>query len=95
MFDNPLLAINVVICALIIIRLMTFRRGNKKHNPTRAYLSYFLAVACFVVIVRIVFKQYVYIDWAETVLNLVLCIAIYSAKGNISELFKTRRRGVK
>ncbi|WP_140918196.1 phage holin family protein [Limnobaculum xujianqingii] len=92
---SPLLTLNVVICLLIIIRLATFRRRGKSHNQTQSYLSYFLIVACFVVIVRIVFKQYVYIDWAETLLNSVLCIAIYAARGNVSELFKTRRRGVK
>ncbi|WP_140920797.1 phage holin family protein [Limnobaculum xujianqingii] len=89
MISSPfLLALNAVICTLIIARLFTYRRKGAQHRPAGSWSAYVLMVACFAVVVRIIFGQYIYVDWAETLLNITLCIAIFSARGNVMHIFR-------
>ncbi|EGH2839144.1 phage holin family protein [Salmonella enterica] len=45
--------INVIACALIILRLITFTRNRRRHKPTMSTLAWLLAVSCCMVIVSL------------------------------------------
>lgn len=86
--NKLLLFANAVICILIFARLFTYRRGTAQHCRLGACLAYVLMVTCATVALRIAFGQYAAADWAETLINLTLCVGVYAARGNVKKLFK-------
>lgn len=81
-----LLNLNAIVCFLIVIRLMTYRRGNSRHRPVAAWFAYALIVACAAVFLRIVTGSYHKADWAETLINVIMCASLFAAKGNVMRL---------
>jgi hypothetical protein len=81
-----LLNLNAIVCFLIVIRLMTYRRGNSRHRPVAAWFAYVLIVACAAVFLRIVTGSYHKADWAETLINVIMCASLFAAKGNVMRL---------
>ncbi|WP_447886338.1 phage holin family protein [Serratia fonticola] len=81
--------VNAVICALIAVRLLTFKRNGATHRYWGGFLAYALIVATASVSIRVFMGQYsTTTDISELVINIVLCIAVFSAKGNVVQLVK-------
>lgn len=87
-----LLNINAIVCFLIVIRLLTFRRGKSRHRPVAAWFAYVLIVACAAVFLRIVTGSYHKADWAETLINVVMCASLFAAKGNVMHLIGGKQK---
>ncbi|KAA5937618.1 phage holin family protein [Pantoea sp. Bo_2] len=79
---------NAIICAITSMRLLTFRRGKAKHNRLMGWLAWLLAVATASVTIRVLTGEYFYTDWTEVLINLLLCMAIWRARGNVGHLVK-------
>lgn len=91
---DPETLTNAVACTVIAIRLLTFQRDGGGYVRWAAYLAYFLILATGSVAIRIVLGSYEgTTDPAELFINLVLCVTVLRAKGNIVQLFKVRRGG--
>ncbi|MBY8609933.1 hypothetical protein BLA18110_00156 [Burkholderia lata] len=79
--------IYAVLCALLALRLVTFRRGGGAHRPLASCLAYALAVAAGAAPIRAAFGTLPPVGIADTVLVGVLCLAVYGVRGNVVELF--------
>ncbi|WP_029987501.1 MULTISPECIES: phage holin family protein [unclassified Serratia (in: enterobacteria)] len=82
---------NGLSCGLMCTRMLTYRRNGAKFNRSASLLAYLLIIASGTVAIRIAFSEYRIIDPAETLLNLVLCMAVFRARGNVSQLFYGER----
>lgn len=85
-----LLNVNAIVCFLIAVRLFTFRRGEKQHNWVGSVFACILIVACFAIAIRIITGEYHKADWAETAINITLCISLYRSRGNVMHIFRKR-----
>jgi hypothetical protein len=87
-FECLLLNVNALICAITAVCLMTYRRGKSRHNKLMGWLAWLLTVASGAVSIRVLIGEYFYTDWTEVLINLLLCVAICRARGNIGHLIK-------
>lgn len=90
-YETLLLNANAVICAVTAIRLMTFRRGNASHNRLMGWLAWLLTVSAGSVTIRVLTGDYNYTDWTEVLINLLLCVAVCRARGNVGQLLRGRQ----
>lgn len=87
-FETFLLNANAIICAITALRLLTFRRGKAQHNRLMGWLSWLLVVSTASVTIRVLTGEYFYTDWTEVLINLLLCVAVCRARGNVGHLIK-------
>lgn len=77
-----------VLCALIALRLLLYKRDGAAHRPWASRLAYGLVVLTGAVTIGVLFGRY---DWAMAAQNgimAVLCIAVFAVRGNVVELFR-------
>jgi len=86
MWDTILLNVNAVVCMLIALRLMFFRRNGCRFRRLMAAIAYTIILASGYIAFSIWLGLYSYVDPAEVVLNIAICIAIWRADGNIARL---------
>lgn len=87
-FEQYLLNANAIICAITSLRLLTFRRGKSPHNRFIAFVAWLLTVVYASVTIRVLTGEYFYTDWTEVLINLLLCVAVCRARGNVGHLLK-------
>lgn len=85
-----LLVINAASCAISAITLGTFQRHGARYNFFGALLALVLIIACGTISILITVGFYTYADPAETVVNVVLCIAVVQARGNAMKILKPK-----
>ncbi|ERK10877.1 hypothetical protein L580_0736 [Serratia fonticola AU-P3(3)] len=78
---------NGLSCGLMSARMLLYRRKGAKYNRPASLLAYLLIAASGTVAIRIAFGEYTIVDPAETLLNVVLCVAMFRARGNVAQLF--------
>lgn len=77
-----------LLCALVCVRLLLFRRAGGQHRPRVAWLAYLLIVAAGSVPLRLLFGQPVPLDVSGFLAVLVLAAALVAARGNVADLFR-------
>lgn len=85
---KTLFVFQAILCALIAIRLLFFRRDGATHRPWAARLAYCLIVMTGAVAIGVLFDRYEWAMLAQNGITAVLCIAIYAVRGNVVELFR-------
>lgn len=85
-WQTLILNINAVACILISIRLMFFRKRSLRRRRLMEFLAYGLILAPAFTAFRIWHGDYVQVDYGELVFNLVVCIAVWRARGNIARI---------
>ena len=98
---TTMLLINALLCTAICLRLIFFRREGGTHRPLASLLAYVLTVASGVLATSILLLLLlpktvpssaslvmVCMNYAQPILNLVLCVAIFATRGNMVELFR-------
>ncbi|NYA15742.1 phage holin family protein [Serratia fonticola] len=89
---DPETLINAVICTLIFLRLFSFRRNGAKFVPWASVLAVILMIVSGSITIRIALGAYEgTTDPSELVLNTIICILVWRAKGNVVQLFKVDR----
>lgn len=83
-----LLFINFCACAVIAIRLLTYQRNGARYSKPAAVFAYLLIASSGTIAIRIAFGEYVNADPVEVFLNVVLCVATLTARGNVKAFFK-------
>ncbi|CAH6661265.1 phage holin family protein [Pseudocitrobacter vendiensis] len=81
-----LLQLNAVACIMISLRLMFFRKRSMRRRRLMELLAYGLILAPAYTAFRIWHGDYAQLDYGELIINVVLCIAIWRARGNISRI---------
>ncbi|MDA5480859.1 phage holin family protein [Yersinia intermedia] len=86
---DPETLLNAAVCAVIALRLFLFRRDGGEYVRWGAYLAYGLILAAGSVTIRTLMGAYEgTTDPAELFINVVLCIQVIRAKGNVVQMFK-------
>lgn len=83
-----LLIVNAIACAVSATTLGTFQRKGAKHKFVGGLLALVLIIACGSVTILILTGQYTAANPSETVINVMLCIFVVSARGNVMRVFK-------
>lgn len=83
-----LLIVNAVVCTISAFTLGTFQRRGARHNLAGALLALVLIIACGTITIMILTGHYKVADPAETIVNVVLCIAVVQARGNAMKIFR-------
>ncbi|WP_066738168.1 phage holin family protein [Cupriavidus sp. D384] len=77
-----------LLCALIAVRLLLFRRAGGVHRPWAARLAYGLIVLTGTGAIGGLCGRYEWALLAQNGITAVLCLAIYAVRGNVVELFR-------
>lgn len=76
-----LLNLNAIVCFIIAIRSLAWRVFNRSTNLRQSFLMYFLVISCATISIRTLTGGYLYADWAESIINTILCfICIFKPK---------------
>lgn len=88
--DSFLLSLNAVICALIVLRLITFERQAFEygHNWFFSIVAYLFILSNAALVIRVLTGDLTYVDWTSVTNNFFLCIALLLFKGNIRPFLK-------
>ncbi|OKB66830.1 hypothetical protein BHU62_09305 [Serratia marcescens] len=90
LFNDYLVMLDTISCFLIVLRLLTFSKSGKRHRPVAAWFAWLLIVACGSVVIRSLTGLHARGNWGETLINVALCLAVLSARGNVMRLTLTR-----
>lgn len=84
-----LLMVNAIACAVSATTLGTFQRPKgSAHRFLGGVLALVLIIACGSVTIQILTGQYTSANPSETVINVMLCVCVISARGNVMRVFK-------
>lgn len=91
MTQTVLLYANAMFCAATFLRLLTFRRAGSRFRWGMSLLAYALMVASGSVALSVFLGVYeIPVEWTEVLFNGVVCVAAFTAKGNVSCLFRPK-----
>lgn len=72
---------NAIVCLLIMVRLMFFRKEGKRHRLSVAVLAYPVILAAGFNAFNILLGHYVQVNLGDLLLNSVICMAVWLARG--------------
>ncbi|PPE61927.1 hypothetical protein F157LOC_00761 [Pectobacterium brasiliense] len=82
--------VNVIICAVIVVLLMFYRKNGARHRPLISWLAYLLVLVYASVPFRYLFGYYD-AGWLVVIANMFICAAILRARGNVARLIDVLR----
>ncbi|WP_072017583.1 phage holin family protein [Erwinia typographi] len=82
-FQLFLLNANAIICAFISVKVFLWRLKHRPNNLMNACITYFVIISCAAIAIRTLTGEYMYADWAETVINFSLFIISLVKSGNL------------
>lgn len=85
-----LMMLDAVLCALIALRLLAYRKQAGNHRPFAGALAYLMIVAAAAVPLLLLFGQEA--GLSRLVLDSILCAALFASHGNVIELFRCSDR---
>jgi hypothetical protein len=83
--------VNAVICAVIVVVLMFYRREGAKHRPVISLMAYFTVLVYASVPFRYLFGLYHESHWFVVLANILICAAVLWARGNVARIFDVLR----
>lgn len=84
-----MIVLDALVCALICLRVLFFRRGGSAHRPLAGALAYIIVIAAGAVPLRALMGDLPAPSLPDVVLHLVFGLALFAARGNVVELFRT------
>lgn len=89
--NDPLVITNVIVSSAIALRLMVFHKPGAQHQWWASWLAYLIVLAYASIPFRFFFDHYANTSWASVLINLIICAAVFKAKGNIAVLLNVLR----
>jgi uncharacterized membrane protein YoaK (UPF0700 family) len=83
--------VNAVICAVIVIALMFYRREGAKYRPVISLLAYFTVLVYASIPFRFLFGLYESSHWLVVLANILICGAVLWCRGNVARLVDALR----
>lgn len=80
---------NVLLCLSIVWRLFTFQRKGARHRLAGGVIAMLMMVFYMWPPIQFVLGRVAIVDWASVGINCIVFIAIYRARGNVMQLFKS------
>lgn len=86
--QHILLSLNAIVCAVIVIRLITFERRNFQFSYSWFFstIVYLLVISNATIVIRTLTGDMAHLDWTCLMNNLLLCVALIMLRGNIRAL---------
>lgn len=84
-----IITFNAVVCGLICLRVIFYRRRGSTHRPIASAIAYFVVLASGTVTLRAMLGNLPEPSLPDTALHLVLCLAVFATGGNVSAIFAT------
>lgn len=81
--------VDVIVCALIFLRIVFFNRAGATHRPLAALLAYVIALAAGCEALMLVLWLVPPPAPGSVVLHAVLLLALIASRGNVLHLFRT------
>ncbi|WAH53119.1 phage holin family protein [Pseudescherichia vulneris] len=83
--------INILVAGMIIAKIVFTCVAPSMHHPAYSWVTWALAVACSALIVWILQGHLRLVELAQTIINALFCIALFSADGDVAFLIKGKR----
>lgn len=80
---------NVLLCLSIVWRLFTFQRKGARHRLAGGVVAMLLMVFYMWTPFQFVLGRVAIVDWATIGINCIVFIAVFRARGNVMQLFKS------
>ncbi|WP_033576146.1 phage holin family protein [Dickeya chrysanthemi] len=90
MANEPITMINIVVCAVVALRLMFFRKAGAQHCAWASWLAYGLVLAYGFIPISWVFGQYRDTTPITLIANIVIAALVLRARGNAAKLLSRR-----
>ena len=84
--SDPSALINAVLCTVIVMALMLYRRQDYRHRPFVSFLAYIYVIVYANVPFRYVFGLYQESHWLVVIGNLIICIVVLYFRGNLARI---------
>ena len=84
--SDPSATVNAVICAVIVVFLMFYQREGARHRPLISLVAYFSVLVSASVPFRYLFGLYHESHWFVVLVNVLICAAVISVRGNVARL---------
>ncbi|RTY53653.1 phage holin family protein [Pantoea sp. YU22] len=87
---NLLAHVEALACLMVIIRILTARRADKKHSYIAGIGSWLLLVGSGSVLIRILAGIHTSPDWGEVLINVTIAAVVWAVGGDTAQLFKRK-----
>ena len=86
-----LLEVNAVVCSIIVIRLILFRRHkfDLTYHLGYSIFSYAMIVINGTIVIRILTGEYTHVDWSTVLNNTFICITLLCSGGSIKRIMRS------
>lgn len=89
--SDPSATVNAVICAVIVVFLMFYQREGARHRSLISLVAYFSVLVYASVPFRYLFGLYQESHWVVVLVNVLICVAVVWARGNVARLLDVLR----
>lgn len=83
--------INILVAGMIIMKIVFMCVVPSSHHPAYSWATWALAVACSALIVWIFQGHFRLVELAQTIINVLFCMALFSVDGDLAFLIRGRR----
>ncbi|GJH75783.1 hypothetical protein ECZC06_53770 [Escherichia coli] len=84
--------LNVALCTVIVLTLFFYRRRDSRHKPLMSWLAWLLMLLYAFAPLSYLCGRPLAANWLAVGLNLLFCVLVIRARGNVSKVFVLRRR---
>lgn len=82
--------LNVALCTVIVLTLFFYRRKGAAHKPLMSWLAWLLMLVYGIAPLAYLCGQPLAADWLSVVVDLLFCVLVIRARGNVSRIFSFR-----
>ncbi|UMS18002.1 holin [Escherichia coli] len=84
--------LNVALCTVIVLALFFYRRKDSTHKPRVAWCAWLLMLIYAVAPLSHLCGRLLPANWLVVFFNLLFCVLVLRARGNVSKILVLRRR---
>ncbi|WP_045443221.1 phage holin family protein [Citrobacter sp. S-77] len=83
--------LNVALCTVIVLALFFYRRKDSTHKPLVSWLAWALMLVYAVAPLSYLCGRPLPGNWAVVLVNLLFCVLVVWARGNVSKILSLLR----
>lgn len=84
--------LNMALCTVIVLTLFFYRRRDSEHKPLVSWMAWILMMLYGVAPLSHLCGRPLPVNWLLVFFNLLFCVLVVRARGNVSKILKLRRR---
>ncbi|EAA6518573.1 phage holin family protein [Salmonella enterica subsp. enterica serovar Offa] len=92
MLNNLPGLLNMALCTVIVLTLFFYRRNEARHKPAVSWCAWLLMLIYAVAPLSYLCGHPLPANWIVVLLNLVFCVLVVRARGNVSRILSLQRR---